>query len=67
MPRCVHDGRSLLLRETATRQPRAHASRARGGGHLRGETGLELVRFVLFSDATHGVFADALGELRAER
>jgi O-acetyl-ADP-ribose deacetylase len=31
--------------------------------HLRGETGLELVRFVLFSSETHDHFADALGEL----
>ncbi len=29
--------------------------------HLRGETGVELVRFVLFSDETFGHFADALG------
>jgi len=66
MPRCVHDGRSCSY---GKRLPSAEgsASRARGGGHLRGETGLELVGFVLFSDATHGVFADALGELRAER
>jgi O-acetyl-ADP-ribose deacetylase len=31
--------------------------------HLRGETGIELVRFVLFSDETHGHFADALATL----
>jgi O-acetyl-ADP-ribose deacetylase len=31
--------------------------------HLRGETGLELVRFVLFSDETYGHFADALEAL----
>jgi O-acetyl-ADP-ribose deacetylase len=33
--------------------------------HLRGETGIELVRFVLFSDETHGHFAEALAELAA--
>ena len=31
--------------------------------HLRGETGIELVRFVLFSDETYGHFAAALSEL----
>ena len=31
--------------------------------HLRGETGIELVRFVLFSDETYGHFADALEAL----
>lgn len=31
--------------------------------HLRGETAVELVRFVLFSDETHGLFAEALAEL----
>ena len=31
--------------------------------HLRGETGVELVRFVLFSDETYGHFADALEAL----
>jgi O-acetyl-ADP-ribose deacetylase (regulator of RNase III) len=31
--------------------------------HLRGETGIELVRFVLFSDETYGLFSDALAEL----
>ena len=31
--------------------------------HLRGETGIELVRFVLFSDETYGHFAVALAEL----
>ena len=33
--------------------------------HLRGETGIELVRFVLFSDETYGHFADALATLAA--
>jgi O-acetyl-ADP-ribose deacetylase len=33
--------------------------------HLRGETGVELARFVLFSDETYGHFADALGALDA--
>ena len=28
--------------------------------HLRGETEIELVRFVLFSDETYGHFADAV-------
>lgn len=31
--------------------------------HLGGDTGVELVRFVLFSDETHDLFAEALGEL----
>jgi O-acetyl-ADP-ribose deacetylase (regulator of RNase III) len=31
--------------------------------HLRGETGLELARFVLFSEETHELFAEALAEL----
>ncbi len=31
--------------------------------HLRGETGIELVRFVLFSDETYDHFAAALGTL----
>ena len=31
--------------------------------HLRGNTGLELTRFVLFSDETYQLFADALAEL----
>jgi O-acetyl-ADP-ribose deacetylase (regulator of RNase III) len=31
--------------------------------HLRGETGLEVVRFVLFSEETYELFADALAEL----
>lgn len=31
--------------------------------HLRGETGIELVRFVLFSDETYGHFADAVATL----
>ena len=34
--------------------------------HLRGETGIELVRFVLFSDETFEHFATALAELEAE-
>jgi O-acetyl-ADP-ribose deacetylase len=33
--------------------------------HLRGETRIELVRFVLFSDETYGHFADALAGLDA--
>jgi O-acetyl-ADP-ribose deacetylase (regulator of RNase III) len=33
--------------------------------HLRGETGIELVRFVLFSDETYDHFADALATLTA--
>jgi O-acetyl-ADP-ribose deacetylase (regulator of RNase III) len=33
--------------------------------HLRGATGIELVRFVLFSDETYGHFADALATLAA--
>ena len=33
--------------------------------HLRGETGIELVRFVLFSDETYGHFAVALDEMAA--
>ena len=33
--------------------------------HLRGETGIELVRFVLFSDETFGHFADALARIDA--
>jgi O-acetyl-ADP-ribose deacetylase len=33
--------------------------------HLRGETGVELARFVLFSDETYGHFADALRALDA--
>jgi O-acetyl-ADP-ribose deacetylase (regulator of RNase III) len=33
--------------------------------HLRGETGIELFRFVLFSDETYGHFADALATLAA--
>jgi O-acetyl-ADP-ribose deacetylase len=33
--------------------------------HLRGETAIELVRFVLFSDETYGHFADALTTLAA--
>jgi O-acetyl-ADP-ribose deacetylase len=33
-------------------------------GHLRGETGIELVRFVLFSDETYGHFAEALEAIR---
>jgi len=67
MPRCVHDGRAA---PTGNGYPSAEGSRIAlhaVAEHLRGETGLELVRFVLFSDATHGVFADALGELKAER
>jgi len=31
--------------------------------HLRGETQVELVRFVLFSEETHELFADALDEV----
>ncbi len=31
--------------------------------HLRGPTGVELVRFVLFSDETYALFAEALAEL----
>jgi O-acetyl-ADP-ribose deacetylase (regulator of RNase III) len=31
--------------------------------HLRGETGLELARFVLFSEETYELFAEALAEL----
>jgi O-acetyl-ADP-ribose deacetylase (regulator of RNase III) len=31
--------------------------------HLRGDTGVELVRFVLFSEETYNLFADALAEL----
>jgi O-acetyl-ADP-ribose deacetylase len=31
--------------------------------HLRGSTGVEVVRFVLFSDDTEAVFRDALGNL----
>ena len=31
--------------------------------HLRGQTQVELARFVLFSDETHDLFADALSEL----
>ena len=31
--------------------------------HLRGETGIELVRFVLFSEETFDLFADALREV----
>ena len=33
--------------------------------HLRGETRIELVRFVLFSDETYGHFADAMATLSA--
>jgi O-acetyl-ADP-ribose deacetylase (regulator of RNase III) len=33
--------------------------------HLRGDTGLELVRFVLFSDETHRLFEDALPRTHA--
>ena len=33
--------------------------------HMRGETGIELVRFVLFSDETYGHFESALAELGA--
>ena len=33
--------------------------------HLRGETRIELVRFVLYSDETYGHFANALTELSA--
>jgi len=33
--------------------------------HLRGETGIEIARFVLFSDETYELFAAALGELNA--
>src|SRR3989337_2774558 len=35
--------------------------------HLGGETALELVRFVLFSDETYELFADALAELSPAR
>jgi O-acetyl-ADP-ribose deacetylase (regulator of RNase III) len=31
--------------------------------HLQGNTGLALVRFVLFSEETHGLFAEALADL----
>ena len=31
--------------------------------HLRGETSVELARFVLFSEETYRLFADVLGEL----
>jgi O-acetyl-ADP-ribose deacetylase len=31
--------------------------------HLRGQTGIRLVRFVLFSEETHDLFADALAAL----
>ena len=34
--------------------------------HLRGKTAAELVRFVLFSDETYELFADALAELSPE-
>ena len=34
--------------------------------HLRGATAIELARFVLFSDQTHGLFADALADLDSE-
>jgi O-acetyl-ADP-ribose deacetylase (regulator of RNase III) len=34
--------------------------------HLRGDTAVELVRFVLFSQDTHRVFADALAALARE-
>ena len=34
--------------------------------HLRGATAIELARFVLFSDETHGLFADALADLGSE-
>ncbi|MGQ0608137.1 MAG: O-acetyl-ADP-ribose deacetylase [Chloroflexota bacterium] len=34
--------------------------------HLRGETRVELVRFVLFSEETHDLFADALRDLEGD-
>ncbi|MGH2446287.1 MAG: macro domain-containing protein, partial [Candidatus Limnocylindria bacterium] len=34
------------------------------GEHLRGETGVELARFVLFSEETHDLFAAAVDEIR---
>ncbi len=44
-----HDGARVAVRAVAT--------------HLDGETSLELVRFVLFSDDTYEVFEEALAEL----
>ncbi len=35
--------------------------------HLAGQTSLDLVRFVLFSEETQGIFADALARWQSER